>query len=205
MERKTQSWLKELKTLCEIAKSQPHAAYAAFTHGLCSKWNYALRVTNLEVLSGSELLQPLETAVTSQFIPALTGQSPPGDSVRKLLAFPARLGGMGLINPVTLYAEQHSLSKLISSPLVDRVINQTQPLGGCHSEQQQLESTAKFEKQSRLKDEIKVIRSQLPSNLQRCIDLSQEKGASSWLTALPIDKHGFTVHKSAFRDALPQV
>ena len=202
IERKTQSWLKELKTLCEIAKSQPHATYAAFTHGLCSKWNYALRVTNLEELSGSELLQPLETAVTSQFIPALTGQSPPGDSVRKLLAFPAHLGGMGLINPVTLYAEQHSLSKLISSPLVDRVLNQTQPLGGCHSEQQQLKSTAKFEKQSRLKDEIKVIRSQLPSNLQRCIDLSQEKGASSWLTALPIDKHGFAVHKSAFRDAL---
>ena len=30
MERKTQSWLKELQTLCDIAKSQPHAAYAAF-------------------------------------------------------------------------------------------------------------------------------------------------------------------------------
>ena len=32
--------------------------------------------------------------------------------------------------------------------------------------------------------------------------LSQEKGASTWLTALPIDKHGFSLHKSAFRDAL---
>ena len=43
---------------------------------------------------------------------------------------------------------------------------------------------------------------QLPASLQRCMDLSQEKGASTWLTALPIDKHGFSLHKSAFRDAL---
>ena len=34
------------------------------------------------------------------------------------------------------------------------------------------------------------------------MELSQEKGASTWLTALPIDDHGFALHKSAFRDAL---
>ena len=34
------------------------------------------------------------------------------------------------------------------------------------------------------------------------MDLSQEKGASIWLTALPIDTHGFALHKLAFRDAL---
>ena len=35
MERKKQSCLKEVQTLGDIAKSQTHAAYAAFTHGLC--------------------------------------------------------------------------------------------------------------------------------------------------------------------------
>ena len=34
------------------------------------------------------------------------------------------------------------------------------------------------------------------------MELSQEKRASVWLTALPIDIHGFALHKSAFRDAL---
>ena len=38
--------------------------------------------------------------------------------------------------------------------------------------------------------------------LQRCMDLSQEKGASIWLTGVPIDHHNFALHKSAFRDAL---
>ena len=32
--------------------------------------------------------------------------------------------------------------------------------------------------------------------------ISVEKGASSWLTTLPITEHGFVLHKGAFRDAL---
>ena len=31
-------WMKELDSLAAIAVSQPHAAHAAFTHGLSSKW-----------------------------------------------------------------------------------------------------------------------------------------------------------------------
>ena len=31
---------------------------------------------------------------------------------------------------------------------------------------------------------------------------ASEKGASAWLTTLPIEEHGFTLHKGAFRDAL---
>ena len=49
------------------------------------------------------------------------------------------------------------------------------------------------------------LRAMLPSNLQLAMDLCQEKGASSWLTVLPIEEYGFTLHKTAFRDALAQV
>ena len=34
------------------------------------------------------------------------------------------------------------------------------------------------------------------------MQLAQEKGASSWLTSLPIEEFGFTLHKRAFQDAL---
>ena len=37
---------------------------------------------------------------------------------------------------------------------------------------------------------------------QRLIDIACEKGASSWLSALPIREHGFDLHKGAFRDAI---
>ena len=38
--------------------------------------------------------------------------------------------------------------------------------------------------------------------MQRVIEASSEKGASSWLSSLPIAEHGFALHKGAFRDAL---
>ena len=34
------------------------------------------------------------------------------------------------------------------------------------------------------------------------ISLLSEKGASSWLSALPVEEHGFALHKGALRDAL---
>ena len=39
-------------------------------------------------------------------------------------------------------------------------------------------------------------------DLQRSVRAASEKGASAWLTALPIEEHGFALHKVAFRDAL---
>ena len=35
-----------------------------------------------------------------------------------------------------------------------------------------------------------------------CVDLAQEKGASSWLASLTLEEFGFTLHKGAFRDAV---
>ncbi len=37
---KVEHWSNELKTLSEIATTQPQAAYAAFTHGFFSKWSH---------------------------------------------------------------------------------------------------------------------------------------------------------------------
>ena len=49
----------------------------------------------------------------------------------------------------------------------------------------------------------KFIQAQLPNSLKQAVTLIQEPGASStWLTTLPIQEHGFSLHKGAFRDAL---
>ena len=55
----------------------------------------------------------------------------------------------------------------------------------------QLERTAATELQRKL-----------PTHLQRAMTASSEKCTSSWLSALPIEEHGFALHKGAFRDAL---
>ena len=87
-QRKVKGWIKEVERLSEFAGTQPHAAYAALTQGLMSRWNYLLQVIDWEAFPSAELLQPLESAIQSQFIPAITGQAPPGKQVRGLLALP---------------------------------------------------------------------------------------------------------------------
>ena len=109
---------------------------------------------------------------------------------------------MGLTNPAIISVEQHATSKHISAPLVNQVLWQDHKLIQCYATQQDIKAKAHSEKRARQVDEARNLLSQLPASLQHCMDISQEKGASIWLTALPIDSHGFALHKSAFRDAL---
>ena len=60
----------------------------------------------------------------------------------------------------------------------------------------------KERRRSRLKDKAIHLRDSLLLSLQLAMDLAREKGASTWLTVLPIEEHGFTLHKQAFRDAI---
>ena len=57
-------------------------------------------------------------------------------------------------------------------------------------------------KNDRLKNLPADIQKDLDPTKQRLFQLSCEKECSSWITALPTAKHGFDLHKSAFRDAL---
>jgi hypothetical protein len=47
--------------LCDIAVSQPHAAYAAFTHGLIHRWTFLSRIRTVNGIG--QLFQPLEDII----------------------------------------------------------------------------------------------------------------------------------------------
>ena len=81
------------------------------------------------------------------------------------MALPARLGGLGLINPVVLSTEQHITSKIISAPLVERVLQQNHPLMGCH--EQAIKSRARSNKKPEEERMPKVSKDtfQLPFNV----------------------------------------
>jgi len=51
-------------------------------------------------------------------------------------------------------------------------------------------------------DRFNDICKQLANSLRKCVDIAREKGASSWLSALPVQKHGYALHKQAFIDAV---
>lgn len=53
-----------------------------------------------------------------------------------------------------------------------------------------------------LRTKLNDIKNSLTLKTQRAVDLASEKGASNWLTVIPIDEMGFTLNKGEFRDAL---
>ena len=92
---KVKEWCTEIDTLACIANTEPHAAYAAYTHGLFSKWSFLSRV----VPDIDPLLHPLEDAIRHKLLPVITGKPPFNDLERQLIALPVRLGGLGIPNP----------------------------------------------------------------------------------------------------------
>ena len=60
-----------------------------------------------------------------------------------------------------------------------------------------MQTKPKYEDQA-----VANVHDKLPEPLQRVRKLASKKGASSWLTALPLQHDGFAIHKGAFRDAL---
>ena len=109
--------VREIDTLASIANTQTHAAYAAFTHGLSSKWVYFART----IPDISALLKPLENAIRTRFLTFLTGQNALSDDMRTLLSLPVRLGGLGIINPFLTSDYHFSSSVMITDPLVSLI------------------------------------------------------------------------------------
>ena len=185
--------------MAKVATSQPHATFAAFIHGNVHKFTYLSRTTPIQ----DHLLQPLEDVIRTQLIPAWTGRAPPNDLERELFALPARLGGLGITNPVSRVSKEYQASGSISAPLC-QLIESQQPDYPWESLDAQARAKQTIRKK-RLEDSKTAavnIHSALSESLKRAMDLAQEKGASTWLTSLPLVEFGFLLHKGAFRDAL---
>ena len=120
MQGKVAKWEEQLECLEKIVLTQPHAAHAAFTHGLSSRWSYLTCTVDCI----APLLEPLETIIRSKLIPALTGQPSPNDDMQDLLALPVRLGGIALTNPTSVADMELSASIKISDPLKSTILQQ---------------------------------------------------------------------------------
>ena len=112
----------ELKKLSKIGETEPHAAYAAFTHGWKHKWTYMSRT----IADIGELMRPLENCKRYSFIPAITNGHKCNDDERLILTLPPRLGGLGIPNSVTSADQEYNNSLKVTSALAERIITQEQ-------------------------------------------------------------------------------
>ena len=149
------------------------------------------------------MFQPLEDLIGSTFIPKLLGREIPGTVERDLFSLPVRLGGLFLFNSTVITAvQQHACSLHTSSPLVDLIVSQIHDASSCFAIQVQLRSKVLATQCKQLQEFANSVYDQLPSELRSSVELACEKGASNWLSCLPLRSHGFALHKSAFRDGL---
>ena len=198
VEKKVTEWVQEVKVLSDIAKTEPHAAYAAYTYGLQHRWNYVMRT----IPDINPLLEPLENAIKYIFIPALIKSVTLTNDERELLALPPRLGGMGITCPMKRADEEFANSVTLTRPLTEKIIAQ-EAWGEIdqHVITEEKKNISRNRQQAQ-KNALEQLKSSLPDNRVRKVLTAQETGASNWLTSLPIRAKGFSLNKQEFIDAV---
>ena len=193
---KVEGWVDQVVKLAEFAATYPQASYAAFTFGLKHRWTYYLRtLPDIE-----DLLEPLERTISHALIPAITGHTcTPAE--RDLLALPVRMGGLGITNPCHFAASEYEASTAITEPLVEQIVAQTHELPDDHAIRT-LQQCNRRDKDARLREDLEEVKNALPEQTKRAADLAAEKGASSWLTVIPVKDVDFTLNKREFKDAI---
>ena len=59
---------------------------------------------------------------------------------------------------------------------------------------------ARQEKADSARHDLKSVTTSLPLKTQRAVEFIKEKGASSWLSVIPLKEMNFTLNKREFRD-----
>ena len=199
LKSKVGEWEGKIEKLAVIARTQPHAALASFTHGLSGLWTYSQR-TMREL---GELLQPLENAIRQKLLPKFFGEDarPFSDDMRALCALPARNGGLGISNPMADAAQCHEDSLELTEKLRGRISASERELGLDDEQQAACKRAIRNKRRARQDAEAERIMGVAGQRQQRAMQLAQEKGASALFTALPLDRYGFALKvKQDFTD-----
>lgn len=195
---KVGEWVKEVDALTNIARTEPHAAYSAYTHGLQHRWRYVMRT----IPGIGPLLRPLEASIRNSFIPILLKCHALGDDERALLELPPRLGGMGITSPEKLAGAENINSINLTRSLTEKIVAQDARGEIDQSAITKEKNKIARERQEHQMNSLDHLMTTLRADTVHKIHAAQETGASNWLTSLPIRAKGFSLNKQEFVDAI---
>ena len=198
---KATKWIEELTNLNNIAETHPHMAYVAFTKGYLSKFTYFMRT----IEGFDQFLSPIDDVLDNKFIPTLFGTDAPPAELREVLELKSSDGGLGM--PRLEDAAKHQLcsSRRITSPHVAAIISQRDTMLEQNADGRTLDDLLledRSEKLERRKQKIKDVDEKAPMDMKPFILQARDRGASSWLNAMPIEELDFQLNKEEFRDAI---
>ena len=119
-----------------------------------------------------------------------------------ILNLPARLGGMGSLDPSVEADIEYENSLLVTTQLADQIYDQKAHLQVDEETQGQIMHDLRKRKEQRWKNRHEQMQNVLSDRMKRILLLASEKGASTWLTSLPLKSYGFRLNKQQFWDAL---
>ena len=197
-----ENWVNQLKVLCEIANTQPQAAYCAYTKGFRSKFTYFLRtIDNFE-----EFVTPIDTLIENDFLPTLFGQDTPLENYhRKIFAQAPGDGGLGVPILSEEAVSQFQASSLASKIHVESILEQRTQVKDVTTDGETLENlenvAASTKRERKIREQQNILEN-VPEDLKPFLEQAKDKGASSWLNAIPLTEQDLDLNKEEFRDAL---
>ena len=141
-------------------------------------------------------------SIKEDLIPALVGRTI-SDLDRKIFALPVKLGGMGIYNPVMNADAAFEASSLITRNLTNIICSQEKDLENYDLEGvKRAVEEVKMMKNESQQDDLREVMDNVNDKMKRILQLAQEKGVGSWLTARPTKSLGFALSKQEFRDSI---
>ncbi|CAH3168283.1 unnamed protein product [Porites lobata] len=182
-----------------LGASQPHAAYIAFTKGYKSKFTYFMRtIESFEIY-----VDPIQEVIEDLLLPTLFGQSEPlPNEVRRLATLATGQGGLGIPDLKSEAPQQFAASRLITTAHVDSITSQSSIMVPGERSTEELKRHQQSLKRASAKEKMDSIDSSLSPGLLRLVNQSRDKGARSWLNAMPLGDKGLALNKQEFRDSL---
>ena len=195
---KIDDWIREITLLSEIALFAPQEAYTCFTAGYKHKLSYYMRtIPNI-----GDALKRFDEVVSSKLIPAVTGGIQPNSTERLLFSLPPSQGGLGIPIFSKLAEREFENSNTLTKQLQKNILNQ-EPKNIIDNEAiKKIKSKIMLDKKILNQKILNEIRLSVSDEKNKLIDICCEKGASLWLTTLPIKDEGFQVNKQSFWDLI---
>ena len=126
----------------------------------------------------------MEQVICFNLIPSLTGKTALNDLERNMLTLPIRHGGLGIADPSLISSSSYQASIAVSLLITNLNVNRSLMRPLYNNQRGSLRFVKNNQEASVAKDEIYH---NLPLSSQKLTDISCEKGASSWLSVIPLE------------------
>ena len=111
------------------------------------------------------------------------------------------MGGLGLVNTVSQSRHEYETSIRTTAPLVKQIAKQA-VVPPNDKDVADAQRCARQKKADSARRDLEYVTKSLPLKTQRSVEFFKEKGASSWLSVIPLKEMNFTLNKREFTDAI---